>query len=661
MFRPARMRKLGIITLDDYSDSLISALHEASVVQIHDLSDRVKEDLEWRGIFESSRISPHAPEVSSLLMRITNITDFWKSIKKEKVSPLQLIEGFIAPKLPEKTKVDKLDKEILLENATTTIENVEPETQTIQKRLEQLEFDGNQLQSDFDSLKSLEFLDLDLSDLVDTENVSIISGKVALEVYPKFKSELEELTDKIIILEGEIPEETKRTVVIVILKKYREDLTKLLRKFEFEKFDVSRLSGKPKEAIKNVKTQLENIEKEKEDLILAAGDIAEKWQEKLLVLKEQLEIERQKAEIFSSFAKTDKTYMLEAWVREKDLDQAMEVIKESTEGHSIIDVKNPEGEDKVPVHLDNPSFAKPFEFLTKMYSPPQYNELDPTIIVALVFPFFFGFCLTDGLYGIFDVLIGTFLILGLGKKTKIMSDFGLVLIACGIWTLVMALITNGLMGDIFPTYLGLSLPTVIGSVDAFVNPQNILILALLCGIIYTILGFALGAYNNLHKGAVKEAIGDQICWLILILGILLVGAAYLTNAFTIYIGVGVAVVGLAILVYHNGAFGLMDVMGLVGQVFSFSRLLAACLATGGMAIAINIVAFKVVGMIPILGVILTALILIVMHPVNSMIQTLGAFIQSLRLHYVEFFSQFYTGQGMKFRPFRAKRKITTLE
>jgi len=56
-------------------------------------------------------------------------------------------------------------------------------------------------------------------------------------------------------------------------------------------------------------------------------------------------------------------------------------------------------------------------------------------------------------------------------------------------------------------------------------------------------------------------------------------------------------------------------------------------------------------MIPVLGVILTALILIVMHPINSMIQTLGAFIQSLRLHYVEFFSQFYTGQGMKFRPF----------
>jgi len=98
-------------------------------------------------------------------------------------------------------------------------------------------------------------------------------------------------------------------VVIVILKKYRDDLTKLLRKFEFEKFDVSRLSGKPKEAIINVKTQLENVEKEKEDLFLAVGDIARKWQEKFLVLKEQLEIERQRAEIFSSFAKTDKTYL----------------------------------------------------------------------------------------------------------------------------------------------------------------------------------------------------------------------------------------------------------------------------------------------------------------------------------------------------------------
>lgn len=660
MFRPARMRKLGIITLDNYSDSLISTLHEASVVQFTDLSDRVKEDLEWKEIFQSSRISSHAPEVTSLLMRINNITDFWDSIRKEKVSPMQLIEGFINPKIPEKKKVDELDKEQVLENANTLIENVESESQTMQERLEQLESDKNQLESDFNSLKNLEFLDVDISDLVDTEHTSIISGKVALEVYEKFKNELEELTDQIIILESEIQEETKRTLVIITLKKYSEDLTKLLRKFEFEKFDVSRISGKPKEAIKNVKTELKDIEKEKKDLIKAATDIAKKWEEKFSILKEQLEIERERAEIFSSFAKTDKTYMLEAWVREKDLEQTLEAIKKSTEGHTIVEIKNPDGE-HVPVHLENPKFARPFEFMTKMYSPPKYNEIDPTIFFAVVFPFFFGFCLTDGLYGIFNMIVGAFLFTGLGRVNKMMKNFGIVLIACGAWTLILALITNGFMGDLFPTYLGIPIPVVIESIDAFVYPQNILIMALMCGVIYTILGLILGAYNNIKKDAISEAVGNQICWLILIFGVIILGIAYLTNAFSIYIGAGIAIVGLAILIYKNGAFGLMDVMGLLGTIFSYSRLLALCLSTGGMAIAVNIVAFQVVGMIPVIGVVLTALVLIAGHPANAMIQTLGAFIHSMRLHYVEFFSQFYTGDGVKFRPFGAKRKITEIK
>jgi len=660
MFKPARMRKLGIITLDDYSDSLISSLHEAAVVQIHDMSERVREDIEWSEIFKPSRTGPHTAELTSLLLRLTNITDFWSTVKKEKVSPIQLIEGFISPKIPEKKKIEKLDKEQILENANLFLDEVESRTQTIQKRLEELESQKIQLESDFNSLKNLEFLDLHMTDLIDTDHTSIISGKVALEVYSKFRKELEEITDKIIILESETEEETKKTLVIITLNKYREDLTKLLRKFEFEKFDIAGLSGKPKEAIKNVKTQLDNLEKEKKDLMTETTDISKKWKEDILILKEQLEIEREREEIFSSFAKTDKTYMLEAWVREKDLDNALDLIKKSTEGHSIVDVTNPDGEENVPVHLENPRFAKPFEFMTKMYSPPQYNEIDPTIFFALVFPFFFGFCLTDGLYGIFDMAAGVFIFMGIGKVNKVMRSFGIILMACGAWTIILALITNGFMGDIFPKYLGTQIPVVIKSIDAFVAPQNILIIALLCGIIYTTLGLIIGAYNNIKKGAIAEAFGDQICWLILIFGVILLGVAYLSNGFSIYIGVGVAIVGLALLIYHNGVFGLMDIMGFIGTVLSYSRLLALCLSTGGMAMAVNIVAFKVVGPIPVIGVVLTALVLMFGHPANAMIQSLGAFIHSMRLHYVEFFSQFYTGDGLKFRPFHAERKITKL-
>jgi V/A-type H+-transporting ATPase subunit I len=635
-------------------------MHEQGIVQIHDATEKIK-DLEWREILKPSKVGPQITEIISFLMRITTITDFWKSVQSKKVSPLDLIAGFIAPEIPEKKEVESLTREQILGNAKDILEKVESRTKTIQQRLDDIESLKIQLETDFKSAMNLEFLDLDISDLKDTAHTIIITGKLNLEIFSKFNDELKALTDEVVIFENDIDEESKKILVIITSQKNRENVNKLLRKFEFERFDVSKLSGKPQEVIENIKIKIKELEKEKKELIKEVNEISGKWEEDLLIIKEQLEIERERNEIFTSFAKTDKTYMIEAWVKEKDLHQALDLIKESTDNHVIIDVKNPDGEENIPVHLENPRFAKPFEFMTKMYSPPQYNELDPTIFLALVFPFFFGFCLTDGLYGVFDIMAGIFIFLGIGKLNKTLSSFGLIMIAAGTWTVILALITNGFMGDIFPTYLGVQIPVVVKSIDAFVSPQNILIMALLAGLIYTTLGLILGAYNNIHKGAIREAIGDQICWLILIMGVILLGVAYLTNSFSIYIGVGVAIIGLAILVWHNGLFGLMDVMGLLGTVFSYSRLLALCLSTGGMAIAVNIVAFKVVGTLPVIGVALTALVLIAGHPANAMIQSLGAFIHSMRLHYVEFFSQFYNGAGLKFRPFKAKRKITTLE
>ena len=173
-----------------------------------------------------------------------------------------------------------------------------------------------------------------------------------------------------------------------------------------------------------------------------------------MVLKELLEIEKQRSEIFSSFGETENTVMFEGWVTKKNLEKTLDIIENMTDGHSIVDVSDPDVEkDKIPVHLDNPRFAKPYEMFVHMYSPPDYREFDPTILMAIIFPFFFGYCLTDAGYGIVDAILGLVIFMGLGRNSKLMSNIGLILIACGAWAFILGMVTNGFIGDLFPRWI----------------------------------------------------------------------------------------------------------------------------------------------------------------------------------------------------------------
>ena len=93
-------------------------------------------------------------------------------------------------------------------------------------------------------------------------------------------------------------------------------------------------------------------------------------------------------------------------------------------------------------------------------------------------------------------------------------------------------------------------------------------------------------------------------------------------------------VTIGLLIWANGAYGVMDIFGFMGDVLSFARLLALCLATGGIAMTVNILAVMVNGMVPAVGIILAIIVFIGGHIANFAFQVLGAFINALRLNYV---------------------------
>ena len=668
------MKKLKILTLDAYSNSLVSALQEEEVVQIHDISERIQQDAEWKQILKPSKVTAYTGKVSSLQMKATGIADFLKSAERKEGGILASVMSIFNPEVPEKREVEDLDTEALIKHAESILGEIEGQTKPIEEKLAALDAEKSELNNALNVANKLKNIDIDLSDLEETKYTVAVAGRIASTQLDEFKKEAGSITDKIAILEYA---EKETTILIVItLKEYGIEISSILRKFEFELYDTSELSGKPSAIIQNAESRLTQIESEKTVLMDNLADIAEKWIADLEVLKEQLEIEKNRNEIFASFGETEKTTMIEGWVTAKNLDKALDIIKKASDGHSIVEVTDPEDKEDIPIYLDNPRFAKPYELFVHMYSPPRYLETDPTLLFAIVFPFFFGFCLTDAGYGIIDALIGLLLIFGLGKVNKVMRSLGIILTACGVWAVILGLATNSLFGDFIPRWImgdqNAALTTTIPMFNAFAFPQNILEWAILVGIIYTIIALVIGAMDNIRMKQYREAVEGQIVWLIVFIAIGFIAAGYMFFGMwsvVFDIGLGLFVVTLIMQFYFNKIFGLMDYSNFLGTILSYARLLALCLATGGIATTVNIVAWVVLGFVPGIipgavgagiAMIIAVIVTLGGHTVNCAFQTLGAFVNSMRLHYVEFFGQFYVGGSQKFRAFRARRKLTKL-
>ena len=653
MFKPARMKKLKVITLDKYAETAVNTLHDAGLVQIQDISERIQQDAEWKQILKPSHATPFLGKISSLLMKTTATSDFLDSVTRKDEGILPMVKGFINPPKIEKKEVEELEVEDLLDKAETLLDKVESKTKPREEKLNELESELSKLENATKVAENLIKFDVNLADLAETKHVSVIAGKMSLTSYEQFKASINDLPEEVVVFDSDTDDKEFKILIVITLSNYGDNISSSLRKLEFERFDLLGISGKPEEIIRNSESEKQTIEKEKEVILNELADISDEWLSELIVLKELLEIEKQRSEIFSSFGETNNTVMLEGWVTEKNLEKTIALIETTTEGHSIVDISDPDVEkDKIPIHLDNPRFAKPYELFVNMYSPPDYRELDPTILMAIIFPFFFGFCLTDAGYGVVDALIGLVLIYGLGKNSKLMANMGLILVACGVWAFILGMVTNGFIGDLFPRWIlgGVALPTTIHAIDAFVHPENILYIALIIGVIHINMGLLMGAYNNITRGDVKEALGAQIIWFVLEAGIV----AYVLTS-SIYVAGPIIALSILMLIYFNGAFGLMDLTGFLGNLLSYARLLALCLSTGGIAMTVNILTGLTDTMIPVVGFILAPIVFIGGHIANCAFQSLGAFINSLRLHYVEYFAQFYIGGSQKFRAFRTKR------
>ena len=174
----------------------------------------------------------------------------------------------------------------------------------------------------------------------------------------------------------------------------------------------------------------------------------------------------------------------------------------------------------------NINFVKPSQFLIDVYSRPKYTELDPTLIVSIVFPIFFGLILGDVGYG------ALLLAMSLGLRMVIKGDDGRMLLD----VLRNASIASIIFGFLFSEFLGFPIPGLhpvlptrhlnIGGEAGGHGPAvpELMIMAIWIGIAYITLGRILGMINQArqdHGSHRVKAVMANLGWVMVMWGILL--------------------------------------------------------------------------------------------------------------------------------------------
>jgi V/A-type H+-transporting ATPase subunit I len=323
--------------------------------------------------------------------------------------------------------------------------------------------------------------------------------------------------------------------------------------------------------------------------------------------------------------------------------------------------------------------------LMDVYSRPKYTELDPTLMLSLVFPLFFGLILGDVGYGVLLLAM----CLGLRRFLKGEESAQLLTV------LRNASISSIIFGLLYSEFLGFALPwspimfsrhLLIGAHSAGHGPQipALLILAIWIGLLHITLGRILGMINHArqdHGEHRTKAVMANFGWICVMWGILMViwsivQMPYMPDFTTfpsVVSGLKVTAVGGAVMllagvlfIARDSGLELVELPTIISHVLSYARIVAVGLSSVAIAMVVNYIAIGMlispqlenITVLGVLFIIMGVAVFLVGHALNTALGILGGGLHSIRLQYVEFFTKFYKGGGKKYSPFGQNRRFT---
>lgn len=647
----SKMSKLTLIAQQGFSEQILSAIQGFQGVEIRDLFQQTVSNDWVEEYFNEVTPLPSQDALTRIdhqLEQITHAIQFvehygssrekGRHLKRQQATLRALEEKFDEPELIcELRSIQELEQRFLAANA---------KQQELQEQEDLLQ-----------KWQALDFLPSDYS----LRTTNCFLGTIDATVWEKFEEQVkaEQIHYEIIYSDDHVV-----NFALLYLRGAQATVQELSRQSSAVVFHYKR-KQLPKAELALIQRQMLELVEEQKLLVRLIGQ-KKQVIERLETAEEVLLAQKNRWLIHDRFIKDDKVLVLQGWVETESFEAFEEFIGQAIGKKNlyleIAEPTNIEIDEEIPTKLKNHAVVKPFEMLTEMYSLPKYHEVDPTPWFMPFYFVFFGMMVADAGYGALMLVATTIAlrtVLPRGME-RFMRFFQILAVPTILW------------GLIYNSFFGFSLgyqPILSTSDDVI----SILILSIVFGVIQIFIGLGLAAKENIKAKNYLGAISDGFAWQGIMAGAIIggLGKMFLDSQPLFMIGIVLACISALLIVVTpmlqseskikglaSGAYNLYGITGYIGDLVSYTRLMALGISGGSIAAAFNML----VGyMPPIARFSVGILLMLALHGLNIFLSLLSAYVHGARLQYVEFFGKFYQGGGRAFHPLKTEEKYVNIE
>lgn len=572
----------------------------------------------------------------------------------ETLKPYAPKESLIKSLTDDKLEIEYAELKNLV--SSSNWEKIYNELKDINSQISSLDSEYLKCVSDIELNQCWDKLEGRIKDYTNLNYVTCIFGSISNQ----FKDEITNKFDKDFELSSiQILNTTQQDTffVIILHNDIKQEVFEFLKSKGFS-FQVFSYEEKVSDYLRNLENRKQEILKQKEELKNRIKEFNSKYID-LQYVYEYFNLNTVKSSASQNFLESDSFLICRGYIEEENTVTLENYLLEAVGNKFYVEFNDVDIADSndVPVKLSNGPAVAPFEGVVEMYSYPSYSEVDPSLAISLFFVIFFGMMLADAGYGLL-ITIGALYLYTKSKTIQKKNTYRLFIFT-GISTIVWGVLYGAYFGDFIQRFFKINVPVVL---DVNTQVMTIFIIAVSFGFVHLVLGLIMKAIVYFKNGKKIDVIYDVCSWLLIIFGVLVMALQGVVPIFNTTTGVWMMVIGILILLFTQGresdniagkigggVYGVYGITGYIGDIISYSRLLALGLASGFIANAFNIMG----ELIPFpFNLIITPLMLIPLHIFNLAINALGTYVHSARLQYLEFFGKFYSGGGRKFTPFK---------